>query len=36
MDEACLLRGVGDRGVMRAQLAKLAEAAGEFRRISRG
>jgi len=27
MDEACLLRGVGDRGVMRAQLAKLAEAA---------
>ncbi|HEY3878678.1 MAG TPA: helix-turn-helix transcriptional regulator [Trebonia sp.] len=27
MDEACLLRGVGSRDVMRAQLAKLAEAA---------
>jgi hypothetical protein len=27
MDEACLLRGVGNREVMRAQLARLAEAA---------
>jgi Domain of unknown function (DUF5753) len=27
MDEAVLLRGVGDRGIMRAQLASLAQAA---------